>query len=162
MKPDPEDERFKMLPILEIRKAFEHFSHLNHAILDEAGEVVPIEVYDNKHQLIQSMLIQWAEWFETHDAQRRIGRDELDHHLVSTVFLGLNHQYVPGGRPLWFETIVFGPQESEPFPGSTDYYPRPSLWSARCTTRAEALAQHQEGLTFLKSIHGVNEYPGSK
>ena len=38
----------------------------------------------------------------------RVARDTVGGMDISTVFLGLNHQYIPGGRPLVFETMVFG------------------------------------------------------
>lgn len=49
----------------------------------------------------------WAKWLG--ESMERVvattGNSEV---LVSTVFLGLNHQCLPGGPPLWFETMVFG------------------------------------------------------
>lgn len=51
-------------------------------------------------------LLTWAGWFETTD--RKVARTELpDKVVVSTVFLGLNHQYGEG-PPLLFETMIFG------------------------------------------------------
>lgn len=51
----------------------------------------------------------WAPWFET--ADRVIRRTTIEHRgrpvcLVSTVFLGLDHNYGPG-PPLLYETMVF-------------------------------------------------------
>ena len=58
--------------------------------------------------------IGWKEWallFED-TAARRIGYDETPSgHLVSTVWLGLDHRFGEG-PPLIFETMVFGPAES--------------------------------------------------
>ncbi len=59
-------------------------------------------------------LMEWAEWFETHE--RRILQDfvckaranKTTAVRVSTVFLGLDHNFFPGGPPLIFETMVFG------------------------------------------------------
>ena len=43
---------------------------------------------------------------------RRVASTNLPNGLrVSTVFLGINHQYEPGGPPLIFETMVF-PEEA--------------------------------------------------
>jgi hypothetical protein len=53
-----------------------------------------------------SNLNEWMVWFENYD--RAVCRDEMpDGTLVSTVFLGINHQMGPG-LPLLFETMVFG------------------------------------------------------
>jgi hypothetical protein len=49
----------------------------------------------------------WAEWFER--AERRIALDEVAGAVISTVFLGVNHQW-GDGPPLVFETLVSGGQ----------------------------------------------------
>lgn len=59
----------------------------------------------------------WAKWFET--ANRTVAKTALPNEVeISTVFLGLNHNF--GGRiPLLFETMVFGgkhDQEMERYP----------------------------------------------
>lgn len=45
----------------------------------------------------------WAEMFEK---ERHVGKDEIAGYLVSTVWLGLDHQWEEG-PPLIFETMVF-------------------------------------------------------
>ena len=47
----------------------------------------------------------WGRWFE--DFDRRIARDEVGSVTVSTVFIGLDHQF-GDGPPLLFETLVMG------------------------------------------------------
>ena len=66
---------------------------LDKAILD-GKKVVPI-----------ADVLAWGRWFET--ADRVVKKDTLPNgKRVSTVFLGINHQF--GVRePLWFETMVF-------------------------------------------------------
>lgn len=50
-------------------------------------------------------LDEWATWFE--NADRRVAKNKLNGGIeVSTVFLGINHAF--GGKPRWFETMVFG------------------------------------------------------
>jgi hypothetical protein len=49
--------------------------------------------------------IEWTIWFQA--ANRRVAETEVGCRTVSTVFLGLDHQYTKGGPPLLFETIVF-------------------------------------------------------
>lgn len=65
----------------------------DHYILVD-GEVKPAE------------LMEWAEWFGNMD-NRRIARTKVGSAEVSTVFLGLNHNW-GDGPPLIFETMVFG------------------------------------------------------
>jgi hypothetical protein len=50
-------------------------------------------------------LMEWANWYET--ADRNVARSQIGDVKVSTVFLGLNHQWGKG-PPILFETMVFG------------------------------------------------------
>jgi hypothetical protein len=139
--------------VLPTAKEFStHFEKLfgqEHAVLDESGEAQP------------ASLMQWAMWLEKDrahriiertDVQRQLAGLEPDLYTVSTVFLGLNHQMMPGRKPLWFETMVFGPpyRKYYQFLKKMDTV-RDDLWMERCTTRNEALAQHAEGLAWLKA-----------
>jgi len=49
-------------------------------------------------------VMKWARWFES--ANRIVKKTDINKQVVSTVFLGLNHNY-DGGKPLLFETMVF-------------------------------------------------------
>ncbi len=60
----------------------------------EGHEVVPVDD-----------LLEWGSWFET--ANRHVGLDIFGDVRVSTVFLGLDHNF-GNGEPLLFETMVFG------------------------------------------------------
>jgi hypothetical protein len=83
--------------------------------LDENGEPVPCG------------LLEWAACFES-SALRQVARETVADSDVSTVFLGLDHQW-GDGPPLIWETMVFG--------GKLDQE------QDRCGgTRAEALAMH--------------------
>ena len=54
--------------------------------------------------------LEWARMFEDHKS-RIVGRDRtLYGEKLSTVWLGLDHNYGPGGRPIIFETMLFAPQ----------------------------------------------------
>ena len=57
------------------------------------------------HEAIPADAMEWAIWFEK--ADRRVAHDEIGEAHVSTVFLGLDHNFF-GGPPLIFETMVFG------------------------------------------------------
>jgi hypothetical protein len=55
-------------------------------------------------------LFEWAEWFENFE-NRKIDRTDLDDGVyVSTVFLGLDHNFSGHDLPILFETMVFGGQ----------------------------------------------------
>ena len=67
-----------------------------YAILDGKHQVVPVDSID-----------EFVAWFDANLDNRTVALDELpDGRLVSTVFLGINHDYT-GRHPKWFETMVF-------------------------------------------------------
>ncbi len=78
-------------------------------------------------------MLTWARWFNDSAqrivAQTEVRRPDADPVLVSTVFLGLDHNYYPSGPPILFETMVFG--------GPLDGY------QYRYATFEEALQGHQ-------------------
>ena len=58
-------------------------------------------------QIVPCTLSEWAMWDPEH-VKRIIGRHETETHLVSTVFLGLDHGWIGlDTRPIWFETMIF-------------------------------------------------------
>jgi hypothetical protein len=63
-------------------------------------------ILDGHKAVVEKDLMKWAAWFE--NANRAVGRTEISKDVsVSTVFLGLDHQFGEG-PPLIFETMVFG------------------------------------------------------
>lgn len=78
-------------------------------ILDENGNPQP-----------EPDLIKWGMWLEK--AERHVGDDTIGDSRVSTVFMGLNHNYGQGAPILW-GTMVFGgklDQEQERCSGSRE------------------------------------------
>ena len=74
---------------------------LKHYILDENHEIKVVD------------LETWAKWFENAHEARRVKRTVYngvnDNEIViSTVFLGLDHNFFDEGPPILFETMVFG------------------------------------------------------
>ena len=87
-------------------------------ILNDAGEPVKCDG-----------LMEWARWFESDFDKRRVARTELPGGVtVSTVFLGIDHNWGSGGMPVLYETMIFGGRHDE------------CQW--RCSTREEALERH--------------------
>ena len=58
-------------------------------------------------KLVEVDLLTWSKWFETAGDKRRVARDTINGYLISTVFLGLDHNFLDTGKPLLFETMVF-------------------------------------------------------
>lgn len=66
----------------------------------EGRNVVPIEVNNTND------LLEWARLFES--TNRRVAYSVLSNgKIVSTVFMGIDHNMTEGGDPLVFETMVF-------------------------------------------------------
>jgi len=57
-------------------------------------------------------LLEWGRWFENTD-NRVIARDEINGVLVSTVFLGIDHNFTGEGPPVLFESMIFEGEFSE-------------------------------------------------
>ncbi len=51
-------------------------------------------------------VLAWGRWFEK--ADRRVEQTKRGRILVSTVFLGLDHNFASTGEPVLFETMIFG------------------------------------------------------
>lgn len=51
--------------------------------------------------------IAWSKWFDS--ADRHVAQTQVGEKLVSTVFLGLDHQFCwkPDAPPILFETMIF-------------------------------------------------------
>lgn len=72
-------------------------------------------------------LMKWGRWLQTHS--RHVMEEYVSEKVwVSTVFLGLDHNFWDDGPPVLFETRIFG--------GAHDQYQR------RCCTWDEAVAMH--------------------
>lgn len=89
------------------------------------------------HDPVPVSMMEWATQLEVRHASIeldgtdpwRVARTELPGGaVVSTVFLGLNHNWFPDGPPVLFETMLFGVEDEE------------GMW--RAWTWDEALANH--------------------
>lgn len=92
-------------------------------------------------------LLAWGRWFET--ANRQVAETWVTPAIrVSTVFLGLNHQW-GSGAPLLFETMVFGLGEDHPL---ADYQERYSTWH-------EAEQGHEAVVALVRQALASEEMP---
>lgn len=96
-----------------------------------------------KHYILENgatkevSLLEWAEWFENFEL-RKIAQTDISKKVwVSTVFLGIDHNFLGGGPPLLFETMVFGLDDEEIF--------------HRSATLDEAKISHETVVAFLKN-----------
>jgi hypothetical protein len=82
-------------------------------------------------------LVAWARWYAT--ADRVVARDAVGTLTVSTVFLGLDHNWGLGPPLLW-ETMVFGLPDDNP------------MW--RYATYDEALTGHAAAVELARAAQG--------
>ncbi len=97
-------------------------------------------ILNEKHEMIPVDLMEWAMWLGTnHNSPLRVvGQTNINGYLISTVFLGLDHNFV-GGKPIWFETMVFGEGEWE------DWQKRYETWEEAEKGHASVLKKIESG-----------------
>lgn len=83
----------------------------------------------------QCGVLEWGHQFQTMD--RHVGDDIINDHHVSTVWLGMDHNFY-GGVPLLLETMVFDSPR-----GGNDIYMR------RYTTWEQAVEGHKEAVQWV-------------
>ena len=89
----------------------------------------------NKNPVIEPNLLKWADWFEITE-NRIVSKNNVKNIMVSTVFLGLDHNF-DEGEPLLFETMIFGSRKYK------NYQERYATWE-------EAEKGHQRALDLVK------------
>jgi hypothetical protein len=92
-------------------------------------------LYGPDHQLEPCGLFEWARWIKKNE--RHVANETIDGVHISTVFLGIDHNFSENGPPLLFETMIFGGQEDQ--------------FQRRYATWAEAEAGHKEAVELVKS-----------
>lgn len=100
-------------------------------ILDDERNAVPVK-----------SLHEWVDWKFRNQGACRVAYDELGDIAVSTVFDGFSLSMDGEKRPFVFETMTFFGQRSGQ--------------SSRCTTWADAEAQHAAALALAKAERGAS------
>jgi hypothetical protein len=89
-------------------------------------------------------LMTWAHWFENFDNWKVASTRITERCEVSTVFLGLDHNF-SGGEPLLFETMTFG----GPLDDDTRRYP---TWADAERGHAEAVVQARKACAQIDAM----------
>ncbi len=100
------------------------------------------------HNPVSSDLLDWAQWMENNNrvvSQTNLKIDGKEV-LVSTVFLGLDHNFNDKGPPILFETMIFGSS----LDGEQERY---ATWS-------EAEEGHLQMLDRMESLEPLGEANG--
>jgi len=113
-----------------------------HYILDINGEVKE-----------EPDLLKWANWFQVSRNKHGVMQNTIGEYEVSTVFLGLDHNFTGKGVPILWETMVFERKETEVKIGARMQSIRKTLDTdnmfRRYATKEEALKGHEE---IMKSV----------
>lgn len=97
-------------------------------------------ILDDDHNLIPTDDIRmWGDWFKN-NPNRIVAKTTVGNAVVSTVCLGIDHNFYGIGPPLLFETMLFIPHADN------------DSW--RCSTWAEAEAQHAEVVAEMRAMLG--------
>lgn len=87
------------------------------------------------HEPIEVSIEKWAVWFGNTD--RTVKNTKVGDIVISTVFLGLDHNFNRSGPPLLFETMTFGDDEER---------------CRRYATWDEAVEGHKEIVSIVQNI----------
>lgn len=88
-------------------------------------------ILDGKNPVPCDDILEWGKWYE--NAKRSIANTMVTPDIrVSTVFLGIDHNFGTSGTPVLFETMIFG--------GPHDQY------TERYTTWDDAINGHYEAV----------------
>ena len=89
---------------------------------------------------VKSTLLEWGRWLET-SKDRIIDLTEIDGIRISTVFIGIDHNWRDSGPPILFETMIFGGEHNE--------------YQDRCATYDEAKVMHTKAIWLVRGAHEV-------
>jgi len=104
-------------------------------------------ILDENNQPIEVEMEEWAMWLEAHRDECIVKQETLFGHVfVSTVFLGLNHNFMTE-PPHIFETMVF-PNHRRPTDAMCEE------WARRSSTWDEALEVHAEAVQWAHAHYG--------
>lgn len=109
-------------------------------ILDDNNKPIPSDILGFSKFCEE----EWSKYAAGKVSKIVVKKDEVKDKEVSTVFLGLDHNYINKGAPLVFETMVFNLGG-----GCLEIY------CERYSTYEEALAGHQKAVQWVKQ--GCNE-----
>jgi len=92
-------------------------------------------ILDNNNNPVLKSTLEGTQWLTDNDHRRIVKQDQVGDIFISTVFLGLDHAWIPGGKPVLWETMIFG--------GEHDQY------QERYTSHKDALEGHEKALTLI-------------
>jgi hypothetical protein len=103
-------------------------------------------------------MLEWAKLSEDL-AYHQIAFTGIGPYLVSTIWLGLNHNWLPGGRPVIFETMTFSKAWDVQVWNGTPFLFHPSHSQERYSTEAEALRGHYQTVNAIMATLPLGAVP---
>jgi len=103
---------------------------------------MPFYILNADHSVRRVGAREWGEWFERNDrtvARNFFGHEGIGEIMVSTVFLGVDHNFFGDGPPVVFETMIFGGGDGM------------DQWQRRSCTWEEALRMHAHAVDLVKN-----------
>ena len=95
-------------------------------------------ILDGKTPILEPDILKWAKWFEHSD--KRVAKSFIGEILISTVFLGIDHDFRSQGPPLLFETRISGSEKFE------NFQERYSTWEEAEKGHQQAVAQVEKAI----------------
>lgn len=133
---DPDDNDIQLPQnALSFREFLDHISYRNHQL---NRPVLYMLLPDNTTTPLDERVHDPAEWEEILMGDRKfVNRTTIECVDISTVFLGIDHQWMPEQPPLLFETRIFGLDCAEGY-------------TRRCSTWDEAEQQHNDAVALVQ------------
>lgn len=78
--------------------------------------------------------------------ERFVKKTKIDRYIISTVDLGINHQFLKGLPPLYYETMIFDSEDED-----NNYF---KDYQERYSTEQQAIRGHEETIELVKSFLG--------
>ena len=80
-------------------------------LIQKYKDMIQYILDENKNPVLEPDLLKWGTWMSA-ISKRRVAFDKINGAGISTVFLGLDHNF-DGGPPILWETMVFGGELDE-------------------------------------------------
>lgn len=80
---------------------------------EAAAEAFPLWVLDDARRVVRGSLADWMAMKVDFENRCRVASTFVGDSHVSTVFLGVNHNFLDDDHPITFETMIFAPGRAE-------------------------------------------------
>lgn len=109
-------------------------------------------ILDAERQPVPCGAETWARWFTSasQDGSRIVAKTRRETWVVSTVFLGLDHNWFEHGPAVLFETMIFGGDNWD------------EEYCERCSTWDMAELQHERAVRYVDQMIAAARLPQSE